>query len=99
MSRSKVAVLKTRPGTVLSDYHELLNLAGYQDVVAKGADTFGDWENLQPDANGYPQVGDRPAEIKLSGLAAFWSSFKILLTCIKEAPEFAQKKIRASGNS
>ena len=39
MSRSRVAVLKTRPETVLSDYHELLNLAGYQDVVAKDADT------------------------------------------------------------
>ncbi len=39
MARSKVAVLRTSPRTVLSDYHELLNLAGYQDVVAKDADT------------------------------------------------------------
>lgn len=36
---SKVAVLKTSPRTVLADYHRLMNLAGYQDVVAKDADT------------------------------------------------------------
>ena len=39
MARAKVAVLKTSPRTVLSDYHELMNLAGYQDVVDKKADT------------------------------------------------------------
>ena len=37
--KSKVAILKTSPGTVLKDYHELLNLAGYQDVLPKDADT------------------------------------------------------------
>jgi uncharacterized protein (DUF362 family) len=39
MTRSKVAVLRTSPATVLEDYHRLMNLAGYQDVVAKDADT------------------------------------------------------------
>src|SRR4030095_14863312 len=39
MAKSKVAILKTSPGTVLRDYHELMNLAGYQTVVAKDADT------------------------------------------------------------
>ena len=39
MARSKVAILRTSPSTVLRDYHELLNLAGYQDVIAKDADT------------------------------------------------------------
>ncbi len=39
MAKSKVAVLRTAPGTVFSDYHELMNLAGYQDVVARDADT------------------------------------------------------------
>ena len=37
--KSKVAILRTSPRTVLRDYHELLNLAGYQDVIAKEADT------------------------------------------------------------
>ena len=36
---SKVAVLRTSPRTVLADYHRLLNLADYQDVVAKDVDT------------------------------------------------------------
>ena len=39
MSKSTVAILKTSPRTVLEDYHNLLNLAGYQDVVSKDADT------------------------------------------------------------
>jgi len=37
--KSKVAVLKTSPETVLSDYHRLMNLADYQDVVSKDVDT------------------------------------------------------------
>ena len=37
--RPKVAVLRTSPATVLEDYHRLMNLAGYQDVVARDADT------------------------------------------------------------
>lgn len=39
MPRSKVAVLRTRPETVLSDYHRLMNLAGYREVIAPDADT------------------------------------------------------------
>jgi uncharacterized protein (DUF362 family) len=39
MSKSKVAVLRTTPATVLEDHHRLMNLAGYQDVVAKDAET------------------------------------------------------------
>ena len=37
--QSRVAVLKTRPDTVLRDYHRLMNLAGYQDVLDKKLDT------------------------------------------------------------
>ena len=36
---SKVAILSTSPATVLEDYHRLLNLAGYQEVLDKSADT------------------------------------------------------------
>ena len=39
MENAPVAILTTSPRTVLRDYHELMNLAGYQDVVAKDADT------------------------------------------------------------
>ena len=39
MSRSKVAILKTTPATILEDYQRLLHLADYQDTVDKTADT------------------------------------------------------------
>ena len=39
MTRSKVAILRTRPETVRRDYHELMNLAGYQAVLDREADT------------------------------------------------------------
>jgi len=39
MAKPVVAVLRTRPGTVFEDTHEVMNLAGYRDVIAKDADT------------------------------------------------------------
>jgi uncharacterized protein (DUF362 family) len=39
MSKTKVAILRTQPATVRSDYHELLNLAGYQEAIDKAHDT------------------------------------------------------------
>src|SRR5579863_1401686 len=38
-ARSKVAILRTGPATVLADHHDVMNLAGYQDVIARDADT------------------------------------------------------------
>lgn len=53
---------------------------------------FRDWENLQSDEQGFSAVGDQPAELKRTGLAAFGTSLKILWTCFKEAPEIAQRR-------
>jgi len=39
VSKPKVAIVRTRPETVLEDYHRVMNLAGYQDSVARDADT------------------------------------------------------------
>jgi uncharacterized protein (DUF362 family) len=39
MTRSRVAVVRTSPATVLADTHRLMNLAGYQDVVDREAET------------------------------------------------------------
>ena len=36
---SVVAVVRTSPRTVFRDYHRVMNLAGYQDVVARDVDT------------------------------------------------------------
>jgi uncharacterized protein (DUF362 family) len=38
-SQAKVAILRTSPATVLGDYHRLMNLAGYQQVLDKTLDT------------------------------------------------------------
>lgn len=40
MTRSKVAVLKTSPKTILADYEKLLHLADYQTHISKGNDTL-----------------------------------------------------------
>ncbi len=59
---------------------------------------FENWEQLTPDANGFPHVGETPAEVTRAGMHAFKQSLGILGTCIKEAPEFAARK-RAKGHS
>ncbi|GAE89181.1 DUF362 domain-containing protein [Acetivibrio straminisolvens] len=37
--KSKVAIIKTTPATVLEDYHRLMNLADYQNYISKDVDT------------------------------------------------------------
>src|SRR3990172_1108452 len=39
MGRSVVAILRTRPQTVLEDYHRVMNLAGYRSVLDPAAET------------------------------------------------------------
>ncbi len=39
MPRSTVAIVRTRPQTVFSDYHRAMNLAGYQNAIDRTADT------------------------------------------------------------
>ncbi len=55
---------------------------------------FANWEHVRPDAEGlgYPDVGRQPAELKRAGAAAFWRSLGILGTCVREAPEFSNRR-------
>jgi hypothetical protein len=39
MARARVAVLRTCARSVFEDHHRLMNLAGYQEVLRKDADT------------------------------------------------------------
>ena len=39
MGCSKVAIVRTQPATVLADYHRVMNLGGYRDVLDPTADT------------------------------------------------------------
>ena len=57
---------------------------------------FRNWERLTPDKQGFSGVGEEAAELKRTGMRAFWQSFAILGTTIKEAPEFAARRRRAS---
>ena len=49
-------------------------------------------ENLTPNEDGFPTVGDVPAELKRMGWRAFARSLRILGTCLKEAPEFGARR-------
>ncbi len=58
---------------------------------------FANWETLTPDAQGFPEVGGRAAELKLTGASAFRKSIGILGTCIRDAPELRLFKKKAHG--
>lgn len=53
---------------------------------------FRNWEQLTPDEQGFPTVGEQPAELNRTGLRALWRSMGIIGTAIKEAPEFAAQR-------
>ena len=53
---------------------------------------FRGWETAVADENGYPRVGNDPAEIERTGMRALIRSIGILGTCLKEAPEFAARQ-------
>jgi hypothetical protein len=57
---------------------------------------FRNWEQLSPDAQGFPSVGQEPAELKRTGWRALWRSLGILGTTVKEAPEFSPPRQHAT---
>jgi intein/homing endonuclease len=57
---------------------------------------FQNWERLAPDARGYPDVGEAPAELSRTGLRAFATSLGVLATCLREAPELAARRRRGA---
>jgi hypothetical protein len=60
---------------------------------------FRNWEQLTPNGDGYPDVGDLPASVERPGLRALVRSLGILGMCIKEAPEFASRRRRQAPRS
>ncbi|MGQ0735160.1 MAG: DUF362 domain-containing protein [Acidobacteriota bacterium] len=56
---------------------------------------FHNYEQVTPDAAGFPDVGRASAEAPRAGLRALAQSVGILGTCLKEAPEFASRRRRA----
>ena len=55
---------------------------------------FDHWEKLTPDENGWPDVGSEPAGLNRSTMHLIGEAFRILGTCIAEAPETAHLRQR-----
>ena len=63
---------------------------------------FHNWERVSIDpghlqARGWSEVGEAPATLRRDGKKAFLESFRILGTCVREAPEFgARRRMRGA---
>jgi uncharacterized protein (DUF362 family) len=53
---------------------------------------FRSWERLTPTEDGFPSVGVETPELARVGLRALLTSFGILGTCLREAPEFGNRR-------
>ncbi len=53
---------------------------------------FRGWETTVADEQGYPMVEEQPQPLQRTGMRAFWTSLKILLTCLREAPELVFRR-------
>jgi len=53
---------------------------------------FANWERLTPDERGFADVGEGAAELQRSGLSVFGTSLRLLVMCLREAPEFAARR-------
>jgi hypothetical protein len=78
------------------------DIEGVGDTSAAAESPWGrlcrNWETVQPDAAGlgYPDVGGNTATIEKTGVRALVQCPGILGTCIKEAPEFANRRRNGS---
>jgi len=54
---------------------------------------FHNWEEAKPDQSGYPAVGDPPPGVVRGTFKLLWMACKILLTCIREAPEISMRRL------
>ena len=55
---------------------------------------FRNWEALRPDVDGFPTVGGEGVELTRTGMRALVTSMGIIGTCVREAPEFSNRRRR-----
>jgi hypothetical protein len=55
---------------------------------------FRNWGTVRATDDGFPAVGAEGAELTRTGFRALLTSFGILGTCVKEAPEFSSRRRR-----
>ena len=60
--------------------------------VGPAVPELGRRQAAKADGRGYPDVGEAPAVVVRQGGRAFARRFGVLGTCVREAPEFANKK-------
>ena len=60
---------------------------------------FRSWEHAVADGQGYPDIGGEPAEVTRTGMRALVTSLGILGTCVREAPEFAERRRHAAAKN
>ncbi|GIK17284.1 MAG: hypothetical protein BroJett003_22480 [Planctomycetota bacterium] len=66
-----------------------------QAVTSAWGRLFHNWEKVTPTEHGYTDLGPAPTEGVVRGFfGTLGLGLKILWTCVKEAPEFAMKKVR-----
>jgi hypothetical protein len=85
-------------------YHDTFWYPTHQKIVrellhSEWGRLFRNWDEkaIPPDrldALGWGDVGETPAELRKEGMKLFRKSFRVLGTCIKEAPEFQARKRR-----
>ncbi|MGE3840121.1 MAG: DUF362 domain-containing protein, partial [Vicinamibacterales bacterium] len=63
-----------------------------QALASEWGRLFKNWDSLVPDEQGFPSVGDDGADLKRVGWKALLTSFGIIGTCLREAPEFSNKR-------
>jgi len=79
-----------------SFWYPLMAKRNMREVLASDwGRLFRNWEALAPDAQGWPDLGEAPAEWKGGGWRAFAESLRVLATCVREAPEIAARRRRA----
>jgi uncharacterized protein (DUF362 family) len=89
-------------------YHDVFWYPAHQEIVHKILHSdwgrlFHNWERVALDPNnldvaGWRDVGADPLELKTESMKLLARSFRVLGTCIKEAPEFAARKRRVAAN-
>ncbi len=53
---------------------------------------FHNWEQLTPDEQGFPEVGQKGSQLKRIGFNAFLTSLGVLKTTVTEAPEISSRQ-------
>jgi hypothetical protein len=55
---------------------------------------FQGWQQAEPDARGFPEIGPAPASYRRAGWSSLWEGVRMLWTALREAPEMQARRRR-----